>query len=96
MLLLYQPPNTADNQSFSLMAALWASRYGVHCRIIDKRPIEILKGQADGIQARSLEIFESFGFVERVERECHMSVEMCFWVGRCKTVNRKEVAEKDC
>ena len=62
------------------MAALWASRYGINCRIIDKRPKEIFKGQADGIQARSLEIFESFGFVDRVEKECQMSVEMCFWV----------------
>ncbi|KAL8794964.1 MAG: hypothetical protein Q9195_002546 [Heterodermia aff. obscurata] len=54
------------------MAALWASRYGIDYRIIDKRPQEIFKGQADGIQARSLEIFESFGFVERVERECQI------------------------
>lgn len=62
------------------MAALWASRYGINCRIIDKSPEGICKGQADGIQARSLEIFESFGFVDRIEKECHMSVEMCFWV----------------
>ncbi|KAL8850998.1 MAG: hypothetical protein Q9221_004081 [Calogaya cf. arnoldii] len=62
-----------------LMAALWASRYGIKCRIIDRRPTEITKGQADGIQARSLEIFESFGFVERVLRECQVSTEMCFW-----------------
>ena len=62
------------------MAALWASRYGINCRIIDKQGQGIVKGQADGIQARSMEIFESFGMVERVERECTMSVEMCFWV----------------
>lgn len=62
------------------MAALWASRYGIDCRIIDKLPQGIFKGQADGIQARSLEVFESFGFAERVERESHMSVEVCFWV----------------
>ncbi|KAI4255270.1 MAG: hypothetical protein L6R42_006817, partial [Xanthoria sp. 1 TBL-2021] len=62
-----------------LMAALWASRYGIQCRIIERRPTEITKGQADGIQARSLEIFESFGFVERVLRECQVSTEMCFW-----------------
>ena len=80
----YKP---ADQLSISLMAAIWASRYGIKCRIIDKRPKEIVKGQADGIQARSLEIFESFGFVERVERECHMSVEMCFWVSNVETVD---------
>lgn len=62
------------------MAALWASRYGINCRIIDKQAKGIVKGQADGIQARSLEIFESFGIVERIERECNMRVEMCFWV----------------
>ncbi|KAL6717846.1 hypothetical protein ACLMJK_003931 [Lecanora helva] len=61
------------------MAALWASRYGINCRVLDKQAKGIIKGQADGIQARTLEIFESFGFVERVMRECNMSVEMCFW-----------------
>ena len=63
------------------MAALWASRYGINCRILDKQAKGVVKGQADGIQARTLEIFESFGMVERVEKECNVSVEMCFWVG---------------
>ena len=64
------------------MAALWASRYGLHFRIFDKRPKQLFKGQADGIQARSQEIFESFGFIERIEKESQPSIEMCFWVRR--------------
>ena len=62
------------------MAALWASRCGIDFRIFDKRPEQNFNGKADGLQCRSMEIFESFGFVQRVEDECVHSIEMCFWV----------------
>ena len=58
--------------------------------MIDKRPKGIVKGQADGIQARNLDISESFGFVDQVERKCNMSIEMCFWVGHHTTTRREK------
>lgn len=54
---------------YSLMAATWASRLGINTRIIDKRGTKVFNGQADGLQCRSLEIFDSFGFADRVWKE---------------------------
>ena len=52
-----------------LMAATWAARCGINARIIDKRGTKVFNGQADGLQCRSLEIFDSFGFADRVWKE---------------------------
>lgn len=52
-----------------LMAATWAARCGIRARVIDKRGTKILSGQADGLQCRSLEILDSFGFADRVWKE---------------------------
>ena len=56
------------------MAALWMSRYGIKTRVIDKRNENMRAGQADGIQCRSLEIFDSFDVVDQIWKEsCHMA-----------------------
>lgn len=47
------------------MAAAWMARLGVKTRIVDKRGTKVFNGQADGLQCRSLEIFDSFGFADR-------------------------------
>ena len=52
-----------------LMAATWAARCGINARVIDKRGKKVFNGQADGLQCRSLEIFDSFGFADRVWKE---------------------------
>lgn len=62
-----------------LMAATWAARCGIHARILDKRRTKIFHGQADGLQCRSLEIFDSFGFADRVWKESNHLLEMCLW-----------------
>ena len=62
------------------MAATWAARCGLKTRIVDKRGSKIFNGQADGLQCRTLEIFESFGLVEGILKECCPVLEMCFWV----------------
>ena len=63
------------------MAATWMAHTGVHARIIDKRSTKIFSGQADGLQSRTLEIFESFGIADRVGKEANHLLETCFWVG---------------
>lgn len=63
------------------MAATWMARLGVSCRIVDKRGTKIFAGQADGLQCRSLEIFDSFGFADRVWKEANHMLEICMWVG---------------
>lgn len=62
------------------MAATWMARLGVSCRIVDKRGTKIFAGQADGLQCRSLEIFDSFGFADRVWKEANHMLEICMWV----------------
>ncbi|KAJ6789159.1 hypothetical protein PWT90_06035 [Aphanocladium album] len=54
-----------------LMAANWMSRLGIKTRIIDKKASKINAGQADALHARTLEIWESFGIVDKVLRECN-------------------------
>ncbi len=51
----------------------------VNVRAIERRPGRLEVGQADGIQARSVETFQAFGFAEEVIKESYRNVEMCFW-----------------
>ncbi|KAF1830047.1 hypothetical protein BDW02DRAFT_573430 [Decorospora gaudefroyi] len=62
-----------------LMLATWLSHYKINTRIVDKRGSKIYAGQADGLQLRSLEIFDSFGFADRAWKEANHMVEMCMW-----------------
>ncbi|MGP9728075.1 FAD-binding monooxygenase [Glutamicibacter sp. 363] len=51
----------------------------VHTRIIDRRPHRLEIGQADGIQARSVETFQAFGFAEHITAEAYQIKETIFW-----------------
>ncbi|TLD20650.1 hypothetical protein PspLS_08612 [Pyricularia sp. CBS 133598] len=62
-----------------LMMAAWMARCGIDARIIDKRGTKIYAGQADGLQLRSLEIFDSFGFADRAWKEANHMLEICMW-----------------
>ncbi|KAL1630659.1 hypothetical protein SLS54_000530 [Diplodia seriata] len=62
-----------------LAAAYWMAQYGVNARIIDKRGTKIFAGQADGLRARTLELFDSMGILGRVSLESKTSTEMRLW-----------------
>ncbi|KAB8226569.1 FAD binding domain-containing protein [Aspergillus novoparasiticus] len=62
-----------------LMLANWLSRFDIKTRIVDKRGTKIFNGQADGLQCRTLEIFDSFNFAHRVWRESNHMLEINFW-----------------
>ncbi|KAJ5611359.1 FAD binding domain-containing protein [Penicillium lagena] len=62
-----------------LMLANWLSRTGISTRIVDKRGTKVFNGQADGLQCRTLEIFDSFDFAHRVWRESNHMLEICLW-----------------
>ena len=51
----------------------------IHTRIIDQKDGPLRRGQADGIACRTMEMFEAFGFRERVEREAYWVNETTFW-----------------
>lgn len=59
------------------MAAAWMAHCGVKARIVDKRNSKIFSGQADGLQCRSLEIFDSLGFADRAWKEANHMLEVC-------------------
>ena len=63
-----------------MLAAAQLSRFpGVTTRILERRAGRLVIGQADGIQARSVETFQAFGFAERITAEAYRITEMAFW-----------------
>ncbi|WP_411721244.1 FAD-binding monooxygenase [Mycetocola sp.] len=52
---------------------------GITTRIVERRAGRLAIGQADGIQARSVETFQAFGFAERIISEAYRITEMAFW-----------------
>ena len=48
-------------------------------RIVEQKPGPIQLGQADGIACRTMEMFEAFGFAERVLAEAYWVNETTFW-----------------
>jgi phenol 2-monooxygenase len=57
-------------------------------RIVERRPGRLAIGQADGIQARSVETFQAFGFAERIIAEAYRITEMAFWKPDAKDPSR--------
>jgi 2-polyprenyl-6-methoxyphenol hydroxylase-like FAD-dependent oxidoreductase len=47
--------------------------------IVEQKPGPLQLGQADGIACRSLEMYEAFGFSERILREAYWVNETTFW-----------------
>lgn len=63
-----------------MIAAAQLSQFpNVTTRIVDRRPGRLEIGQADGIQARSVETFQAFGFADRIIAEAYWQTEMVFW-----------------
>lgn len=65
--------------SAGLMAALWLAKYGVSFRVLERRNGPLKAGQADGVQCRTVEIFESFGLVDKLLRESYHVLELAFY-----------------
>jgi phenol 2-monooxygenase len=63
-----------------MIAAAQLSQFpGITTRIVERRAERLAIGQADGIQARSVETFQAFGFAQRITEEAYQIVEMAFW-----------------
>jgi phenol 2-monooxygenase len=62
-----------------ILAAQLAQFPQITTRIVERRPGRLAIGQADGIQARSVETFEAFGFADRITAEAYRITEMNFW-----------------
>jgi phenol 2-monooxygenase len=63
-----------------MLAAAQLSQFpGVATRIVERRPGRLAIGQADGIQTRTVETFQAFGFAERIIAEAYRITETAFW-----------------
>ncbi len=61
------------------LAAQLAAFPDITTRIVERKPGPLEVGQADGIACRSIEMFEAFGFAERVLKEGYWVNEVAFW-----------------
>src|SRR5690606_20156397 len=63
-----------------IVAAAQLSQFpGVVTRIVERRDGRLVLGQADGIQARSVETFQAFGFAAQIRQEAYQITETVFW-----------------
>ena len=81
-----------------IAAAQLAMFPDVHTRIVERRPHRLEIGQADGIQARSVETFQAFGFASEIIDEAFDLTSMAFWnpdPENPSTIVRTQLAEDD-
>jgi phenol 2-monooxygenase (NADPH) len=62
-----------------LLAAQLSQYPTISVRLIERSPGRLEIGQADGVQARSVETFQAFGFAERLVAEAFHLTAMNFW-----------------
>src|SRR5699024_923654 len=62
-----------------IAAAQLAQFPNIVTRVVERRPGRLKAGQADGIQARSVETFQAFGLANRITEEAHRITQMAFW-----------------
>ena len=61
------------------LAAQLAAFPDIKTCIVEQKPGPLLRGQADGVACRTMEMFEAFGFSERVLKEACWINETTFW-----------------
>ena len=61
------------------LAAQLAAFPDIKTCIVEQKPGRLLRGQADGIACRTMEMFDAFGFSERVLKEACWINETTFW-----------------
>jgi phenol 2-monooxygenase len=61
------------------LAAQLAAFPEIRTRIVEQKSGPLQLGQADGVACRTMEMFEAFGFAERLEKEAYWVNETTFW-----------------
>jgi phenol 2-monooxygenase (NADPH) len=61
------------------LAAQLSAFPDIKCCIVEQKSARMLRGQADGIACRTMEMFNAFGFSERVLKEACWINETTFW-----------------
>ncbi len=61
------------------LAAQMAAFPDISTRVVERKPGPLEIGQADGVACRSMEMFEAFGFADKVAKEAYWVNETIFW-----------------
>jgi phenol 2-monooxygenase len=61
------------------LAAQLSQFLEINTMIVEQKPGPIEKGQADGVNTRTMEMFQAFGFAETVKRESYWVNQTAFW-----------------
>jgi phenol 2-monooxygenase len=62
------------------LAAQLAQFPEIDTMIVEASPCNIVKGKADGINTRTMEMFQAFGFADKVKRETYWVNQTNFWM----------------
>ncbi|GAB4040872.1 MAG: FAD-binding monooxygenase [Rubrivivax sp.] len=62
------------------LAAQLAAFPEIETMIVERMPCNIVKGKADGINTRTMEMFQAFGFADQVKREAYWVNQTAFWM----------------
>ncbi len=62
------------------LAAQLAQFPEIDTMIVERMPANIIKGKADGINTRTMEMFQAFGFADKVKRETYWVNQTAFWM----------------
>jgi phenol 2-monooxygenase (NADPH) len=62
------------------LAAQLAQFPEIDTLITERMPCNIIKGKADGINTRTMEMFQAFGFADKVKRETYWVNQTAFWM----------------
>ncbi len=62
------------------LAAQLAQFPEIDTMIVERMPSNIIKGKADGINTRTMEMFQAFGFADKVKRETYWVNQTAFWM----------------
>ncbi|KAH7183324.1 FAD binding domain-containing protein [Fusarium flagelliforme] len=65
--------------SAGLTAAIWLARFKIHFIILERRCGPLAIGQADGVQCRTVEVFENLGISVPLLEEAYHVREVAFW-----------------
>lgn len=76
--------------SAGLCAAIWLARFGIKFKVLERQAGPMERGQADGVQCRTVEVFESFGISEEMLRESYHVLEVVFWASDAEGKIKRE------
>src|SRR5574343_531267 len=83
------------------LAAQLAQFPQIETMIVERMSSNIVKGKADGINTRTMEMFQAFGFADKVKRETYWVNQTAFWMPdpanpeHIKRVGRVQVVADD-